>query len=224
VEADDTTLETAEDLFSLLRRADQLLHHSYRSFKATVQRFITQAAHDPQVLAIKMALCRTSGDSPIVSSLISAAENGKQVTVLVEIKARFDEENNINWARKLEQSGVHVVYGLVGLKNHSKVVLVVRREGDHIRHYYHVGTGNYNPKTARLYTDLGLLSARDDIGADISDLFNYLTGYSRQQVYRQLLVAPPHPAAASSCADQARNCVSEARPGRSHDCQDQLPG
>ncbi|WOD38799.1 polyphosphate kinase 1 [Nodosilinea sp. E11] len=190
VEADDTDLETAEELFSLLRRQDQLLHHPYHSFRATVQRFITQAAHDPQVLAIKMTLYRTSGDSPIVSSLISAAENGKQVTVLVEIKARFDEENNINWARKLEQSGVHVVYGLVGLKTHSKVVLVVRREGEHIRRYYHVGTGNYNPKTARLYTDLGLLSAREDIGADISDLFNYLTGYSRQQVYRQLLVAP----------------------------------
>ncbi|MGG6238003.1 polyphosphate kinase 1 [Nodosilinea sp. AN01ver1] len=190
VDADDTTLETAEDLFSLLRRQDQLVHHPYHSFSATVQRFITQAAHDPQVLAIKMALYRTSGDSPIVSSLISAAENGKQVTVLVEIKARFDEENNINWARKLEQSGVHVVYGLVGLKTHCKVTLVVRREGQQIRRYYHVGTGNYNPKTARLYTDLGLLSAQDDVGADISDLFNYLTGYSRQQVYRQLLVAP----------------------------------
>ncbi|MBD2231867.1 polyphosphate kinase 1 [Phormidium tenue] len=190
VEDDDTTLETAEDLFSLLRQQEQLLHHPYHSFSATVQRFITQAAHDPQVLAIKMTLYRTSGDSPIVSSLISAAENGKQVTVLVEIKARFDEENNINWARKLEQSGVHVVYGLVGLKTHCKVTLVVRREGQHIRRYYHIGTGNYNPKTARVYTDLGLLSARDDVGADISDLFNYLTGYSRQQVYRQLLVAP----------------------------------
>jgi polyphosphate kinase len=190
VDDDDTTLEPAEDLFALLRRQDQLFHHPYHSFTATVQRFITQAAHDPQVLAIKMTLYRTSGDSPIVNSLISAAENGKQVTVLVEIKARFDEENNINWARKLEQSGVHVVYGLVGLKTHSKVVLVVRREGDQIRRYYHVGTGNYNPKTARLYTDLGFLSARDDIGADISDLFNYLTGYSRQQVYRQILVAP----------------------------------
>ncbi|MBW4484262.1 MAG: polyphosphate kinase 1 [Tildeniella torsiva UHER 1998/13D] len=190
VDDDDTTLETAEDLFSLLRRQDQLLHHPYHSFSATVQRFITQAAHDPQVLAIKMTLYRTSGDSPIVNSLISAAENGKQVTVLVEIKARFDEENNINWARKLEQSGVHVVYGLVGLKTHCKVTLVVRREDQHIRRYYHIGTGNYNSKTARVYTDLGLLSARDDVGADISDLFNYLTGYSRQQVYRQLLVAP----------------------------------
>lgn len=190
VDDDDTTLETAEDLFSLLRQQDQLLHHPYHSFSATVQRFITQAAHDPQVLAIKMTLYRTSGDSPIVNSLISAAENGKQVTVLVEIKARFDEENNINWARKLEQSGVHVVYGLVGLKTHCKVTLVVRREDQQIRRYYHIGTGNYNPKTARVYTDLGLLSARDDIGADISDLFNYLTGYSRQQTYRQLLVAP----------------------------------
>ncbi|WP_035993032.1 polyphosphate kinase 1 [Leptolyngbya sp. KIOST-1] len=190
VDADDMALETAEDLFSLLRRQDQLIHHPYHSFSATVQRFITQAAHDPQVLAIKMTLYRTSGDSPIVNSLISAAENGKQVTVLVEIKARFDEENNINWARKLEQAGVHVVYGLVGLKTHCKVTLAVRREGQQIRRYYHIGTGNYNPKTARLYTDLGLLSARDDIGADISDLFNYLTGYSRQQVYRQLLVAP----------------------------------
>ncbi|MBD2109355.1 polyphosphate kinase 1 [Nodosilinea sp. FACHB-13] len=190
VDDDDTTLETAEELFSLLRCQEQLVHHPYHSFSATVQRFITQAAHDPQVLAIKMTLYRTSGDSPIVSSLISAAENGKQVTVLVEIKARFDEENNINWARKLEQSGVHVVYGLVGLKTHCKVTLVVRREGQHIRRYYHIGTGNYNPKTARIYTDLGLLSAREDVGADISDIFNYLTGYSRQQVYRQLLVAP----------------------------------
>jgi polyphosphate kinase len=190
VEDSDPELEPAEDLFALLRRQDQLLHHPYHSFTATVQRFITQAAHDPAVLAIKMTLYRTSGDSPIVNALISAAANGKQVTVLVELKARFDEENNINWARKLEQSGVHVVYGLVGLKTHCKVVLVVRREGEQIRRYCHVGTGNYNPKTARLYTDLGLLSARPDLGADISDLFNYLTGYSRQQLYREILVAP----------------------------------
>ncbi|MEA5447791.1 polyphosphate kinase 1 [Leptolyngbya sp. CCNP1308] len=189
-EDDPWGTEAAEDLFSLLRQQDQLVHHPYHSFSATVQRFITQAAHDPQVLAIKMTLYRTSGDSPIINSLISAAENGKQVTVLVEIKARFDEENNINWARKLEQSGVHVVYGLVGLKTHCKVTLVVRREGQQIRRYYHIGTGNYNSKTARVYTDLGLLSARDDVGADISDLFNYLTGYSRQQIYRHLLVAP----------------------------------
>ncbi len=186
----DADQEDAEDLFSLLRRQDQLFHHPYHSFSATVQRFITQAAHDPNVLAIKMTLYRTSGDSPIVNALISAAENGKQVAVLVELKARFDEENNINWARKLEQSGVHVVYGLMGLKTHTKIVLVVRRESDQIRRYFHLGTGNYNPKTARIYTDLGLLSARHDLGADISELFNYLTGYSRQQQYRKLLVAP----------------------------------
>ncbi len=190
VEEADSTQENAEDLFALLRHHDQLLHHPYHSFKATVQRFITQAAHDPHVLAIKMTLYRTSGDSPIISSLISAAENGKQVAVLVELKARFDEENNINWARKLEKAGVHVVYGLVGLKTHTKIMLVVRREGKHIRRYCHVGTGNYNPKTARFYTDLGLLSGRDDIGADVTDLFNYLTGYSRQHAYRKLLVAP----------------------------------
>jgi polyphosphate kinase len=181
---------SAEDLFALLRRQDQLIHHPYHSFVATVQRFITQAAHDPQVLAIKMTLYRTSGDSPIINALISAAANGKQVVVLVELKARFDEENNINWARQLERAGVHVVYGLVGLKTHTKVALVVRREDRQIRCYCHVGTGNYNPKTAHLYTDLGLLSAHPDIAADITDLFNYLTGYSRQHQYRRLLVAP----------------------------------
>mgnify|MGYP006273825745 FL=1 len=190
VDEADFTQEDAEDLFALLRRQDQLLHHPYHSFAATVQRFISQAAHDPNVLAIKMTLYRTSGDSPIVNALISAAENGKQVAVLVELKARFDEENNINWARKLEKSGVHVVYGLVGLKTHTKVILVVRREGDHIRRYCHIGTGNYNPKTARLYTDFGLLTGREEVGADITDLFNYLTGYSRQNAYRKLLVAP----------------------------------
>jgi polyphosphate kinase len=137
-----------------------------------------------------MTLYRTSGDSPIVNSLIAAAENGKQVAALVELKARFDEENNISWAKKLEQAGVHVVYGLVGLKTHTKVVLVVRKEGDKIRRYFHIGTGNYNPKTAKLYTDLGLLSCREDLGADITDLFNFLTGYSRQQSYRKLLIAP----------------------------------
>lgn len=179
-----------DDLFSVIRQRDLMLHHPYHSFSATVQRFITQAAFDPAVLAIKMTLYRTSGDSPIVNALIAAAENGKQVAVLVELKARFDEENNINWARKLEGVGVHVVYGLVGLKTHTKIVMVVRREDDRIRRYVHIGTGNYNPKTARLYTDLGLLSCREDLGADLTDLFNYLTGYSRQQSYRQLLVAP----------------------------------
>lgn len=182
--------EEVEDLFSVIRQSDLLLHHPYHSFSATVLRFITQAAQDSQVLAIKMTLYRTSGDSPIIKALISAAENGKQVAVLVELKARFDEKNNINWARKLEQSGVHVVYGLVGLKTHTKVVLVVRREDNKIRRYVHIGTGNYNPKTARLYTDLGILSCREELGADLTDLFNYLTGYSRQRSYRKLLVAP----------------------------------
>ncbi|MEB3291023.1 MAG: polyphosphate kinase 1 [Leptolyngbya sp.] len=190
VQEADNDLEDAEDLFALVRRQDQLFHHPYHAFAATVQRFISQSAHDPHVLAIKMTLYRTSGDSPIVNALIAAAANGKQVTVLVELKARFDEENNINWAKKLEQSGVHVVYGLMGLKTHTKITLVVRREGEHLRRYFHLSTGNYNPITARYYTDLGLLSACPELGADMSDLFNYLTGYSRQHQYRRLLVAP----------------------------------
>lgn len=186
----DSDGEDTGDLFSILRKRDLLVHHPYDSFTASVERFITTAAHDPNVLAIKMTLYRTSGDSPIVKALVSAAENGKQVAVLVELKARFDEENNILWARTLEKSGVHVVYGLVGLKTHTKTALVVRREGKTMRRYIHIGTGNYNPKTARLYTDLGLLSCRDELGADLTDLFNYLTGYSRQQSYRKLLIAP----------------------------------
>ncbi len=183
-------VEDGEDIFTAIRRGDIMLHHPYHSFAATVQRFITEAAHDRSVLAIKMTLYRTSGDSPIVSALIEAAQNGIQVAVLVELKARFDEENNINWARKLEQAGVHVVYGLVGLKTHTKILMVVRREDGCIRRYVHIGTGNYNPKTAGLYTDVGLLSCREDLGSDLTDLFNYLTGYSRQVSYRKLLVAP----------------------------------
>ncbi len=179
-----------EDVFAMIRRRDRLVHHPYHAFSGTVQTFITQAASDPAVLAIKMTLYRTSGDSPIVNALIKAAENGKQVVALVELKARFDEENNINWARTLERSGVHVVYGLMGLKTHTKVSLVVRREKTGIRRYVHIGTGNYNPKTARLYTDLGVLSCREEFGTDLTDLFNYLTGYSRQQAYKQLLIAP----------------------------------
>jgi polyphosphate kinase len=191
-DAEDGTppIEGEEDVFCVLRKQDLLVHHPYDSFSGTVQRFITQAAHDPDVLAIKMTLYRTTGDSPILNALIAAAENGKQVAALVELKARFDEENNINWARRLESVGVHVVYGLVGLKTHTKIALVVRREEGRIRRYVHVGTGNYNPKTARIYTDLGLLSCREELGADLTDLFNYLTGYSRQQSYRRLLVAP----------------------------------
>jgi polyphosphate kinase len=187
---DDPLATTATDFFSVIRKQDVLLHHPYQSFSSSVQQFIEVAAEDPGVLAIKMTLYRTSGDSPIVKALIRAAENGKQVAALVELKARFDEANNILWAKRLESAGVHVVYGLVGLKTHTKLVLVVRRESGQIRRYVHVGTGNYNPKTARLYTDLGLLTCNPAIGADASDLFNALTGYSRQSTYRQLLIAP----------------------------------
>ena len=183
-------VDDVKDFFSVIRTQDLMVHHPYISFTASVQQFIIQAAADPDVLTIKMTLYRTSFDSPIVTALIAAAENGKQVVALVELKARFDEQNNINWARKLENAGVHVVYGVVGLKTHTKIVLVVRQEGDGIRRYVHIGTGNYNPKTARLYTDLGLLSCREDLGYDLTDLFNYLTGFSRQHSYRQLLVAP----------------------------------
>jgi polyphosphate kinase len=178
------------DVFAAIRNCDLLVHHPYESFAASTQRFITQAAADPDVLSIKMTLYRTSGDSPIVRDLIAAAERGKQVVVLVEIKARFDEQANIEWARKLEQAGAHVVYGLVGLKTHSKTSLVVRREGSALRRYVHIGTGNYNPGTARLYTDLGLLSCSPELGADVSDLFNVLTGLSRQRDFLKLIVAP----------------------------------
>lgn len=178
------------DVFAVIRAGDILVHHPYESFNASVERFIAQAADDPEVLTIKQTLYRTSGDSPIVHTLIRAAEQGKQVVVLVEIKARFDEEANIIWARKLEQAGAHVVYGLVGLKTHSKTALVVRREGTILRRYVHIGTGNYNPKTARQYVDLGLLSCRPELGADVTDLFNVLTGLSRQRSFRRLLVAP----------------------------------
>ena len=178
------------DVFGAIRAGDILLHHPYESFGASVERFIAQAAEDPDVLTIKQTLYRTSGDSVIVRDLIRAAEMGKQVVVLIEIKARFDEETNIVWARKLEQAGAHVVYGLVGLKTHSKTVLVVRREGSGLRRYVHIGTGNYNSRTARLYVDLGLLTCRPEIGADVTDLFNVLTGLSRQRQFRRLLVAP----------------------------------
>ena len=182
--------ETAVSFFATLRGGDVLVHHPYESFATSVQRFIEQAAADPHVLAIKQTLYRTSGDSPIVDALIDAAEAGKQVVVLVEIKARFDEQANIKWARALERAGCHVVYGLVGLKTHCKTALVVRQEGTHLKRYAHIGTGNYNNKTARLYEDLGLFTADEDICADLTDLFNVLTGYSRQTAYRTLMVAP----------------------------------
>jgi polyphosphate kinase len=186
-------IEESEDnlsFFDAIKQGDFLVHHPYQSFTTSVQKFIETAADDPQVLAIKQTLYRTSGDSPIVHALIRAAENGKQVAVLVELKARFDEANNILWAKKLENAGVHVVYGLRQLKTHTKTALVVRQEGDRILRYVHIGTGNYNPKTARFYSDLGLFSCREDLGADLTDLFNFLTGYSRQKEYRKILVAP----------------------------------
>jgi polyphosphate kinase len=179
------------DLFTVLRAGDVLAHHPYDSFATSVEAFIDHAASDPNVLAIKQTLYRTSGPgSPIVKALIRAAEAGKQVAALVELKARGDEQANITWARALEEANVHVVYGLVGLKTHAKVTLVVRREGKHIQHYLHVGTGNYNPSTAHMYEDVSLLSADADLGADVTELFNFLTGYSRQHRYRKLLVAP----------------------------------
>ena len=178
------------DVFKAARRHDVLLHHPYDSFATSVQRFIEQAAADPHVLAIKQTLYRTSGDSPIIDALIDAAEAGKQVLVIVEIKARFDEQANIRWARKLEQAGCHVVYGLVGLKTHCKLAMVVRDEPDGIRRYTHIGTGNYNPKTSRMYEDLGLITINERIGEDVAHLFNNLSGWSRNATYDELLVAP----------------------------------
>ncbi len=182
--------ESGGNLFDLIAERDLFVHHPYQSFTDTVERFITCASNDPKVLAIKMTLYRTTGDSHLLKTLIKAAENGKQVSVLIELKARFDEQNNINWARKLEQAGVHVVYGLVGLKTHTKVVLVVRREEGKIKRYVHIGTGNYNAKTSNIYTDVGLFSCCPELGADLTDLFNYLTGYSQQRAYRKLIVSP----------------------------------
>jgi polyphosphate kinase len=183
-------LATPRNIFDVIREGDILLHHPYDSFQTSVERFIQTAAEDPDVLAIKLTLYRTGGDSSIARLLAQAAERGKQVAVLIELQARFDEENNIIWAQRLEDVGVHVSYGVAGLKTHAKVMLVVRREGDTMRRYVHIGTGNYNPKTARIYTDFGLLSADPDLGADLTDLFNVLTGFASPAGYRTLTVAP----------------------------------
>ena len=187
-----TEVETASapDVLAVMREHDVLLHHPYDSFSTSVQLFLEQAARDPHVLAIKQTLYRTSGDSPIVDALIDAAQAGKQVLALVEIKARFDEQNNIEWGRKLEEAGVHVVYGLVGLKTHSKLSMVVRDDGDQLRRYCHIGTGNYHPKTARLYEDFGLLTCDPAVGEDVSNLFNVLSGYSMNTDYERFMVAP----------------------------------
>ena len=178
------------DVFAAVRAKDVLLHHPYDSFSTSVQAFIEQAAADPQVLAIKQTLYRTSGDSPIVDALIDAAEAGKQVLAVVEIKARFDEVNNISWARKLEQAGVHVVYGIVGLKTHAKLCLVVRQESEGLVRYCHIGTGNYNPKTARMYEDVGILTCDPQVGEDLTRLFNQLSGIAPRSRFKRLLVAP----------------------------------
>jgi polyphosphate kinase len=186
----DVDPELTDSFFSAVRKGEILLHHPYQSFTSSVVKFLENAARDPHVLAIKQTLYRTSGDSPIVEALIEAAEAGKQVLAVIEIRARFDEMANVRWARKLEEVGVHVVYGLMGLKTHAKLSLVVREEGDVLRRYCHVGTGNYNPKTARFYDDLGILSSEPALGEDLSRLFNELSGYSAKHEYSRLLVAP----------------------------------
>jgi polyphosphate kinase len=184
--------DKAPDIFAAIRQGDILVHHPYDSFSSSVERFVEQAVADPDVLAIKQTVYRTSDDSPLVPALIHASERGKQAVCMVELKARFDEQANIHWAKSLEESGVHVVYGIPGLKTHVKSLLVARREGDRVRHYVHIGTGNYNPKTARHYTDLGLFTADRDIGADVAQVFNFLTGYGRPAEYRKVLVSPTH--------------------------------
>ena len=200
-----TTVEREEDasIFSVLDRQDVLVHHPYDSFSASVEELMNEAADDPHVLAIKQCLYRTSGDSPIVAALVRAAEHGKQVAVLIEVTARFDEEANIGWARALEEAGAHVIYGLMGLKTHAKTALVVRQEGDAVRLYCHVGTGNYNPKTARMYEDIGVLSSRPALGADVTRFFNYITGFSQPPDYQELVTSP------GGIRDRVIECIDE---------------
>ena len=180
----------SNSIFSIIRKQNILLHHPYDLFETSVEEFINKAAEDPLVMAIKITLYRVSKDSPIISALMRAAENGKEVMTLVELKARFDEDNNIQWAKQLEQAGVHVVYGVIGLKTHTKIALIIRKEKNRLRTYFHIGTGNYNSKTSKTYTDFGLLSCQPELGQDLIELFNYLTGFAKQQSYRKLLVAP----------------------------------
>jgi polyphosphate kinase len=203
-----------EELYQAISQRDILLHHPFDSF-GPVTEFVSRAAADPNVLAIKQTLYRTSGDSPITRALIQAAENGKHVTALVELKARFDEENNVSWARKLERAGVHVVFGFMELKTHCKLSMVVRQEGGVLRRYVHLGTGNYNPQTALLYTDLGLFTANEDMAADVSALFNLLTGYSQGHAWRKLIVAPEdlHGRTIELIEEQA-NRARQGRPSR----------
>lgn len=190
LEISEVETSSPSDVIDAIKKHDILLHHPYDAFSTSVQRFIEQAADDPQVLAIKQTLYRTSGDSPVLESLIEAAENGKQVLVIVEIKARFDEQTNITWARKLEQAGVHVVYGLLGLKTHAKLAMIIRQEGDQLKRYCHIGTGNYHPRTARTYEDLGLLTCDEQVGNDLARLFNQLSGFGSESTFQRLIVAP----------------------------------
>jgi polyphosphate kinase len=200
------------DMFAAMRHGDILVHHPYDSFTTSVGRFVDQAANDPDVLAIKLTIYRTSDDTPLIPALIRATERGKQAVCLVELKARFDERANIEWARKLEETGVHVVYGHPSLKTHAKCILVVRREGDGVRHYLHVGTGNYNPTTARLYTDFGLFTTDERLGSDVADMFNFLTGYARPRRYRKALVAPDH--LRDGIIEQIENTIEAHRNGQ----------
>ena len=217
-------IESERPIVSVMRDRAIMVHHPYESFTTSIEAFIEQAATDPRVQSIKMTLYRAGGDSPIMRALIKAAERGVQVAVLVELKARFDEANNVNWAKQLERAGVHVVYGMVGLKTHSKCVLVVRDDGDQLRRYCHIGTGNYNSKTSRIYEDLGILTCDIDIGADVAKLFNHLTGYSRDDTYHTLVVAPRDLRPPAARADRARDVVRRGRPDHAQVQLDRRPG